>query len=514
MCRDLKLTWSNEFKLLGINFNNNLDLMNNNWEKPMTEAKKIIQNWKFRNPSPLAKLHIQKVLILSKFTHIPIVLPSIYGSAATGLDKLLKNFIWGTTSKVSGARMEMPINEGGLAYINIPDFWDGLKISWFKRGCEHPDIWTKLLLQQLRESGHNYDNLSEILKEGDLTMLKISQNSTNKFWKEAFKTLSTLRAKYDVSHMDRFMNSPIFSNSNIGNRLAGNTNMIVNNKGLQAGQYPWVPPNAKPKYLYRNNLRITTETLATNLNAVHAAIPLHGMLMAIKKTHATIPKTTYRDIYKNFKDFICKKKGTKRFRVLLRKKTETVEDFKVYKSWNTNIHDHLETQTFIQGSKASMKLPLTPELRWLKFRIVNRIIGVKNLTSKIIQYIENKCTFCEKAGNPVPPKETIEHIFFDCPHVAPLRVQLTQWLPDTVDIGMNIIEFLIHHEGNNKTNTVKSNCINSMITHYIWLCRMKTSIPTLNGAKNYLLAYFKLLNNANIIVGQNKLFWECVNLEI
>ena len=72
------LKWGDsQFNLLGIHFSCNLSEMPNlNYENAIVKAKQIINSWRFRYLTPLGKITIIKTLILSKFTHLFMTIPT------------------------------------------------------------------------------------------------------------------------------------------------------------------------------------------------------------------------------------------------------------------------------------------------------------------------------------------------------------------------------------------------------------------------------------------------------
>ena len=81
LCTDLKLDWVETFRLLGIDFHNNLEDMENNFKSKVKDIKKLFNCWFYRALSPYGKIALIKSLALSKLSHIALVMPSLSKAA-------------------------------------------------------------------------------------------------------------------------------------------------------------------------------------------------------------------------------------------------------------------------------------------------------------------------------------------------------------------------------------------------------------------------------------------------
>ena len=77
LCPDLSLDWAHKFKLLGVEFDNNLEEMNVNYELKLKEMKKILDCWMYRALTVYGKITVIKTLVLSKVSHLALVLPNL-----------------------------------------------------------------------------------------------------------------------------------------------------------------------------------------------------------------------------------------------------------------------------------------------------------------------------------------------------------------------------------------------------------------------------------------------------
>ena len=96
LCPALGLAWTDVFRLLGINFDNKLEKMEDNFSEPIVEVEALLESWRRRTTTPLGRLVVIKTLVLSKFTHFPVVLPNASGRFIAKLNGVLLKFVWGS----------------------------------------------------------------------------------------------------------------------------------------------------------------------------------------------------------------------------------------------------------------------------------------------------------------------------------------------------------------------------------------------------------------------------------
>ena len=127
--------WTCSFKILGINYNiNDMEQITKlNIHKKLGEVKKLIRIWQSRNLTPYVKVTIIKSLLMSKFTHILLSLPSPNPELIMELDKLFSDFLWSKKPpKFRKEFVEAEIMDGGLKFHNISTFDSALKLGWLR----------------------------------------------------------------------------------------------------------------------------------------------------------------------------------------------------------------------------------------------------------------------------------------------------------------------------------------------------------------------------------------------
>ena len=116
-------------------------------------------------------------------------------------------------------------------------------------------------------------------------------------------------------------------------------------------------------------------------------------------------------------------------------------------------------------------------LKWLQLRIVHRIIGTNVILSAIGVRTNDRCSFCNIE------KDGIEHIFWNCHHTNQFLLAFERKIKEKCPhasrfkLTCNLVLFGI--ERNVKTDEVLDFII-LLVKQYIYNCRFKSSLPTLD----------------------------------
>ena len=147
ICSGKNLSWTNEpFVLLGIKFSLNIqEIPEINFDPKLSEIKKLITAWSKRKLSPVGKISVVKSILLPKLTHLFISLPKPGTEWVKNLEKILFQFIWGHTDRVSRCQLVQDHSLGGLRMVHLESFIDSMKLSWIQRLLLNNDtLWSKL----------------------------------------------------------------------------------------------------------------------------------------------------------------------------------------------------------------------------------------------------------------------------------------------------------------------------------------------------------------------------------
>ena len=77
ICQDLKLSWEQDFTILGIEIDNKLNLLNKDFENIYNKTRSIISRWSGYDLSIQGKITVCKTLLISQYTYIGSILDCI-----------------------------------------------------------------------------------------------------------------------------------------------------------------------------------------------------------------------------------------------------------------------------------------------------------------------------------------------------------------------------------------------------------------------------------------------------
>ena len=140
-----KLSWGKDsFKLLGINFNTDLDKMakENYTEKiKLLNRKKNSNSMAAPNGITVGKGDSYKTMLIPILNHLFITLPNSSESIVNEINNILFTFLWNKKTKLKTSICVKQCCEGGLKIINIKAFIDALKLTWLRRLITYDSNW-------------------------------------------------------------------------------------------------------------------------------------------------------------------------------------------------------------------------------------------------------------------------------------------------------------------------------------------------------------------------------------
>ena len=182
LCPEIKMTWSNSFTLLGIEFNTDLkQMIKNNYESKVQIIKNTLNSYKKRNMSILCKVTVLKTIIIPKLVYLMKVLPSPNTDFFAEMERCFNNFIWEEKGpKIIISQLEKDIAEGGLRLTNLSALNKALKITWIPKVVKEEGLWQDLFESSIVINRNNIWMLDL------LSLHNMKSQVKNLFWREVF----------------------------------------------------------------------------------------------------------------------------------------------------------------------------------------------------------------------------------------------------------------------------------------------------------------------------------------
>ena len=149
LCPDLGLSWTDSFKLLGLEISSNLDFLNLNLEKKLLQVESLIKKWERRNLTTQGRIAIAKSVLLAQLVY-PMQTLDLDDDIIKKIEDLLYGYIKGKTKRnwLSKDIISTPTSKGGLGFFNVREFYFAQKLTLLRRyakdqtddhWCDHLD---------------------------------------------------------------------------------------------------------------------------------------------------------------------------------------------------------------------------------------------------------------------------------------------------------------------------------------------------------------------------------------
>ena len=193
LCPDVPLIWDKEFRLLGIDFDNELLHMERNFNSKLEDIHKLFNRWYYRTMTPYGKIVIVKTLALSKLSHAALVLPSLNNSRMKDIERSISKFLWkGRPDQVNREDAKLPERCGELGLVDVKCFWTALRFSWLRRLVKTTAFWPQLLLKTVSIIEGQDVSLTELLNFGPSKFETIGKRIKNNFWRDVFLSVKSV----------------------------------------------------------------------------------------------------------------------------------------------------------------------------------------------------------------------------------------------------------------------------------------------------------------------------------
>ena len=474
--------------LLGIDFHNNLENMDNNFFHKTAEIDKLLSSWLYRYLTPFGKITVIKSLGISKLSHIALVLPAINNNMTKDLEKILFRFLWnGKTDKVARKATYLPVSQGGLGMVDIKSFWAALKFSWIRRISTSEAFWTKILNEELAKSHHSTNSM---LSLGPLDLAGLSKQIKNKFWSNVFKVASSMTTAAAYAMPNKLMLFPIFRNTlfKVGNR-AIQSNVINGNNGRVNQVADFFKAGSQQFYsLQEFNAAHGTAVEQGRYDRIVDAIVVGIRSLNFNLGEAELHQQPRQSILTHI---ACSNtKGCRKYYdILRRQESDKVDTSGPENKWHTELGRILSIDFWNKAWISLSRLKLNNDLKWIQLQVLRNILKTNTIVCKFVPLVNDQCDFCHNS------QETIRHLLFSCRLVQKFWNDLNLFLADNniPQLPLNRLNILFGSLSEDCNS--RENMLILLAKKFIWTAKFKDTAPKINIFKN-TLKYF--LYNQNI----------------
>ncbi len=194
------------------------------------------------------------------------------------------------------------------------------------------------------------------------------------------------------------------------------------------------------------------------------------------------------------KDFVCRsKKGSKRFRRVLEKNNQavTIENLRVVQTFFRLVPAEISDPAAVSRLHCIWTWHfLSNRQRFFAFQFHNNSLGTKTRIAARYQnggnILDQRCTFCVKAGSLVPMREDFMHVFYDCPYIAPLVVRVYDiYFKHRLDEAQKKLCYMTGIVETYQKNDKLFYVLTSFLINYtVWQWKLKKMIPSIAKLTN------------------------------
>ena len=497
LCPDLTLDWDTRFKLLGINFTNNLEGMEDNFDAKVEEIRKTFNCWIHRTLTIYGKTVIIKTLALSKLSHLATVLPSLNKNQIKKLETLIFQFLWGNKpDKVSREHTKLTEKAGGLGVPDVSSFWLSLKFSWFRRAINTNAFWPNILVNDVNKILNTTVPLTDILQFGPNFLALIGKKIKNTFWKQIFSNVTPFMQGAIFCHPENISIAPIWDNPLF----------TRNNKLLKSTEYPNLCKKIKTASDFcrphtgiffskleledRFDINLSEENYIELKYIIRVACRKLGLVdnFSVSTTHPHQPLL--------IKIATMVKKGCNVYYKFLRKHVNLGTTLAVREGrWHNELDCIFGANYWNKIYSLTAGIKNENKMKYLQFQINRNSLFTNYKVNKFKNHISPNCTFCELAGVDQPALELVSHVFYTCEFVLNIWVEVKNWLRLlNIDLPLdkNVLIFGCQDQGSNSVLNYVILCVK----YFIWKTKLQCQQLSFRALQSFLKNKIEDLKNA------------------
>ena len=507
LCPDLTLDWDKQFRLLGVDFTNNLEGMEVNFRNKVEEIRKLFNCWIHRTLTVYGKIVVIKTLALSKLSHLPLVLPDINANQLKELEKLIFQFLWNNKpDKVSREHSKLKEKAGGLGVTDIKSFWQALKFSWFRRALNTSAFWPNILIDEIKDVvGHDV-TISEIMQFGPNYLSFIAKKIKNDFWKQVFLSVNPIMQGAIFCHPENLFIAPLWDNPQI----------LRNNKPIKKSAFINLAERVNTMsdfYKQGSNLLLDRDDLSRKFDIIlgeDAYIELR-YIFKIAQQNLGINDTSLKSTFRPFQPLLIAianqaKKGCNVYYKYLRKKINLNTTLSQREAkWHDELNCTLSKDFWNKTYNLTSSIKNDNKMKYLQYQINRNSLYTNYRVSKFKPNVSPSCIFCLSNNVPNPPPELISHIFFDCSYTNNLWREIRNWLRE-LDIEITLEKKYIIFGNQEEAFSSYFNYIVLCAKYFVWKSKFKSQELYLRGFQYFLRGKLEDLKNAYLLEGKDHMF--------
>lgn len=419
-CPDLKLNWTNQFTLLGIQIDiTNLGkIVSLNLDSKQKEIEQLFRSYKRRNLSIIGKITVVKTLALPKLVHALSTLPDPDQETMKKLNETITRFVWNCrTGKIGRNLIAQDKEMGGLKLTHLPSFAKALKIRWMKLfftnqtdgGCV--SILRASIGQPVASAIGSLDSRS---------LKVIASQVSNNFWADVIRAWADL-IDNDEIEPDEIVKHRLWQAWFIRNPNLARLSSLLTEKGC----------------VYIADLLDQTCNFLS-LEDFMAKFDIRMNWFDYVSLVSSVPRS-WRLKLEHMEENPGAQDDLKTVQAL--KKTKKVCNYAYqifvkklnykdkYKQHWQNLLGEITENEWVKYNVNAFRCTQSAKLQSFQFKVIHKILYTNSLLMRVGIVNDDRCVFCKTE------KETIMHLFINCPVIFTLWSRLIEWLKPFIDLS-------------------------------------------------------------------------------
>ena len=468
--------WQNtKVKALGVWISTDPEITTKlNFFKKIEKMRNCLGFWTVRRLSLIGKITVLKSLAASQVTHLLSPL-QIDSQIIKQINDLFFDFLWnGKGDKIKRNVITQNYGNGGLRMIDIASFNKALKSVWIRKYLDESNKgkWKLFFDAELEKLG------GKIVFRGNLDVKdsKKLANNLSPFLKEILEIWSELNYQGSIETVESFLTQSLWYNS------------LVRVMDKPVFYKSWHQMGIS------HVNQIVKEQPSTFLSPTEFESKYHTKVCPLKLYGIT---STLRELWKNQKPtsmpLNCKEqesfttaflKSKKSSRLAYQKLLDAKFNHKIssQEKWSKVFPEALDL-TWYNAYMTAIKCTKSTKLIEFQFRFLHQTLATNVSLVKMGYKDDIRCTFCHDEA------EHFTHLFWFCSKVELFWKHLIVSLKDrnflSNDYLLNNLVALGLKPDTSK-NKATINFVLLLARFYIWLCRSKGNIPTIEKFKPFL----------------------------
>ncbi len=469
-----------EIKCLGVKINNRASNLECNFDPICGKIRQLIGSWDRFNLSLTGKICVAKTMLLSQIGYLGCIITPSAEQIRIKQD-LIDSYV--TKGIVIAAdRLYTKPKKGGLGLIRLESYITALQCSWIKR-CSIiiNDTWRWNLGMAC---GFVFSNLrSGSVNRAESPIAANIVQSLVRF-QEKYYTVNENFLQAHLVDNRMFLRAPPERRAPVRG--------VVDRNLLGAAFYDRHKEtllNLKLNCLVNNNVVVDYCTLidSTGLNFSQATYfnLVTAANFALKK-YANIDGSNGSS--ESLEWFLSQiKKGSKKFRSILDKNSNTVEivELRIVKTFYSLLNVTVPDCSVIGYRLGCWNWSFfSNRIRFFCFQFYNNSLGIKTRIAARYRnggaVMDNFCTFCVKSRCANPAREDFAHVFFDCQskNSTCKRIFRIYYPPGDNPAAERLTYLTGIVNGSNKTDSFYYLLTSILCNYTVWQSRMKKIVPS------------------------------------